>query len=147
MDPQQLAEASARALWEQDRASQGLGIGIVIDGVGPGTATLSMVVGAAMCNGHGTCHGGFIFALADSAFAYACNSHGQRAVAQHVAITYVAPAAEGDLLTARAREISRRGRTGLYDVSVANGQGEVVAEFRGASRTVKGMLVPEESGE
>jgi acyl-CoA thioesterase len=141
MDPQLLAEASARALWEQDRASQGLGI--VIDRVGPGQASLSMAVGAAMCNGHGTCHGGFIFALADSAFAYACNSHGQRAVAQHVAITYIAPAGEGDLLTAHAREVSRRGRTGLYDVSVVNGRGEVVAEFRGASRTVKGTLVAE----
>ena len=140
MGPETLAQASADALWAEDRASRDLGM--TLDHVAPGLATLSMTVLAGMCNGHGTCHGGFIFALADSAFAYACNSHGQRAVAQHASVTYIQPANEGDRLTASAREVSRRGRGGIYDVTVANAAGEVVAEFRGHSRTIEGTLVP-----
>lgn len=140
MDPDGIAQASATALWAEDRASQDLGMRL--ERIAPGEATLSMVVGSAMCNGHGTCHGGFIFALADSAFAYACNSHGQRAVAQHASVSYIAPVHEGERLTAKAREVSRRGRGGIYDVSVANEAGDIVAEFRGHSRTIKGTLVP-----
>lgn len=140
MSPDELAQASARALWAEDVASCDLGMSI--DHVAPGLAALSMTVRSGMCNGHGTCHGGFIFALADSAFAYACNSHGQRAVAQHASVTYIQPALEGDRLVATAREVSRRGRGGIYDVTVANAAGEVVAEFRGHSRTIKGTLVP-----
>lgn len=140
MGPDSIAKASTAALWAEDRASQDLGMRL--ERVGPGEATLSMVVGPAMCNGHGTCHGGIIFTLADSAFAYACNSHGQRAVAQHASVSYIAPAHQGERLTATAREVSRRGRGGIYDVTVANEAGDVVAEFRGHSRTIKGTLVP-----
>ena len=141
MSDQQRAEASAQAMWNEDRASQWLGM--KIDSVGPGHATLSMAVARQMTNGHDSCHGGFIFALADSAFAFACNSHNQRAVAQMVQITYIAPAHHGDILTAQAREVSRRGRSGIYDIRVTNQHGDHIAEFRGHSRTVKGTLVPE----
>lgn len=140
MDPDGIAQASAAALWAEDRASQDLGMRL--ERIAPGEAVMSMVVGPAMCNGHGTCHGGFIFALADSAFAYACNSHGQRAVAQHASVSYIVPVHEGERLTATAGEVSRRGRGGIYDVTVANAAGDVVAEFRGHSRTIKGTLVP-----
>ena len=90
-------------------------------------------------NGHDICHGGFIFTLADSAFAFACNSYNQIAVAQHNTISFIAPGARGDRLTAHAREISRTGRSGLYDVRVTNQDGRLIAEFRGASRVVKGV--------
>ena len=141
MSAQQLAEASAQAMWNEDRASQWLGMRI--DAIAPGQATLSMDVARNMTNGHDSCHGGFIFTLADSAFAFACNSYNQRAVAQMVQITYIAPAFAGDRLTAQAREISRRGRSGIYDIRVSNQKGEHIAEFRGHSRIVKGTLVPE----
>jgi acyl-CoA thioesterase len=140
MTPQELAEASARALWNDDSASQRLGI--VLDHLAPGAATLSMEVTEAMSNGHGTCHGGYIFTLADSAFAFACNGYNQRTVGQHAAITYLAPARLGDRLTATAREVSRQGRSGLYDVRVTNQDGAHIAEFRGQSRTVKGTHLP-----
>lgn len=141
MTPQQLAEASAAAMWAEDRASQHLGM--QIDTVGPGTAALSMTVAREMTNGHDTCHGGFIFTLADSAFAFACNSYNQPAVAHIVQITFIAPAFFGDRLTARATEVSRRGRSGIYDIGVTNQNGEQIAVFRGHSRTLKGTLVPE----
>jgi acyl-CoA thioesterase len=96
-----------------------------------------------MANGHATCHGGYIFTLADSAFAFACNTYDQRTVAQHVSITYIAPAFVGDRLAATAREVSRRGRGGIYDVRVTNQNDEQIAEFRGHSRTVKGTLLPD----
>lgn len=141
MGPEMIARESAAALWAQDKASQDLGMRL--EGIAPGTATLSMAVGPAMCNGHGTCHGGFIFTLADSAFAYACNSHGQRAVAQHASVTYIAPAQVGERLTATASEVTRRGRNGIYDVVVTNGAGEMIAAFRGHSRTIEGTLLPD----
>lgn len=141
MTAQQIAEASAQTMWNEDRASQGLGMRI--ETIAPGEATLSMEIRREMTNGHDTCHGGFIFSLADSAFAFACNSYNQRAVAQMVQITYIAPAFHGDKLTAQAREISRRGRSGLYDICVTNQKGEHIAEFRGHSRLVKGTLLPE----
>ncbi len=128
-------------MWQDDEASQHLGINI--DKIGPGFAVLSMTVTGFMTNGHRTCHGGFIFSLADSAFAFACNSYNQRAVAQHAAVTFIAPAYEGDRLFATARETSRRGRGGIYDVSVVNQAGEQIAEFRGHSRTVKGTYLPD----
>ena len=137
---QVLAEACAAALWADDPASQRLGMAIAA--IGPGRAVLTMTVTEAMANGHGTCHGGYIFTLADSAFAFACNTVDQRSVAQQAAITFVAPAFVGDVLTATAREISRRGRGGITDVTVTNGKGETIAEFRGHSRTVKGTLLP-----
>lgn len=141
LTPQQLAEASTRAMWEGDNASQQLGM--EINAVSPGRANLSMTVTDAMTNGHKTCHGGFIFMLADSAFAFACNSYNQRAVAQMAAITYIAPAFAGDRLTAEACEVSRSGRSGIYDIRVTNQDGVQVAEFRGHSRTVKGTHLPE----
>lgn len=133
---EELARACARAMWDDDQASQRLGM--TIDHVEPGAATLSMTITPEMTNGHGTCHGGFIFALADSAFAFACNSYNQRTVAQHCSVTFIAPALRDDRLTAAASEVSRIGRNGIYDVRITNQRGEHVAEFRGHSRTVKG---------
>lgn len=140
MTPQALAQAAAAAMWAQDRASQGLGM--TLDAVAPGTATMSMPVTAQMVNGLDVCHGGFIFTLADSTFAFACNSHNQRAVAQMAAITFVAPARLGDRLTARATEVASFGRSGIYDIRVTDQSDRLVAEFRGHSRTVKGTHVP-----
>ena len=141
MTPQELAEASAKAMWDLDRASQRLGM--VIDHIAPGQATLSMTVTEAMTNGHGNGHGGYIFTLADSAFAFACNSHNDITVGQQASITYVAPVALGDRLTATAREVSRAGRSGVYDVEVTNQNGRSVAHFRGLSRTVRGKHLAE----
>lgn len=138
-DPQQLAEACATALWAEDTASQQLGIRL--EQIGPGKASLSMEITGQMVNGHGTAHGGFVFMLADSAFAFACNSIDQRSVGQQAAITYIAPAFAGDRLTATAQEISRQGRGGVCDVSVTNQHGAQIALFRGHSRTVKGKLL------
>ncbi|HEY0419403.1 MAG TPA: hydroxyphenylacetyl-CoA thioesterase PaaI, partial [Acetobacteraceae bacterium] len=122
------------AMWAEDAASQELGM--AIEAVGPGTATLSMAVTAAMVNGHGLCHGGFIFTLADSAFAFACNSRNHRAVAAQCAITYLRPARLHDRLTAAAAERSVAGRQGITDVTVSTADGTVIAEFRGHSRTL-----------
>jgi acyl-CoA thioesterase len=133
MDAGRLARACADAMWRDDRASTGLGMRI--DGIGPGRAVMSMVVAETMINGHGICHGGFIFALADSAFAFACNSHGQHALAQHSAITFIRPVHRGEMLTAEATERQRGARSGIYDVRVTGSDGRVVAEFRGHSRT------------
>jgi acyl-CoA thioesterase len=127
------AARSARVMWENDRASQDLGMEII--SVEPGKAVLTMKVQDNMTNGHGTAHGGFIFTLADSAFAFACNSHGETTVAAHCSITYVRPGKLGDLLTAEAREISRVGRSGIYDVRVSI-DGVTIAEFRGHSRSL-----------
>jgi acyl-CoA thioesterase len=138
-DPQALAEACARAMWAEDRASQGLGMAIAR--VAPGEAMLTMAVTERMVNGHGLCHGGFIFTLADSAFAFACNTYGQRTVAQHCAVTFLAPARLGDALTAHAVEVFRGGRSGIYDITVTGADGTVVATFRGHSRTIKGSLL------
>lgn len=140
MTPQEIAEASARAMWNDDSASQRLDM--KLDHIAPGAATLSMTITSAMSNGHGNCHGGYIFTLADSAFAFACNSYNQLVVAQHCAITYLVPGRIGDRLTATAREVSRRGRSGIYDVTITNQEGVQLAEFRGHSRTVKGTHLP-----
>ena len=141
MDPNERARASAEAMWADDGASQALGMEIVA--VEEGSATLCIKIGQHHCNGHGNCHGGIIFSLADSAFAFACNSRNQRAVAQHAFVSYVSPARKGDILTARAREVSLSGRNGIYDVSVMRQNGDVIAEFRGASRAVSGHLFDE----
>ena len=114
---------------------------MAIERVAPGEAVLTMRVSERMVNGHKLCHGGFIFTLADSAFAFACNSYDQRTVAQHCAVTFIAPVRLGDVLTAQAVEVSRAGRSGIYDVRVARQTGEVVAEFRGHSRTIKGSIL------
>ncbi|MFW2545430.1 hydroxyphenylacetyl-CoA thioesterase PaaI [Primorskyibacter sp. 2E107] len=142
MTPQDRARKSADTMWKNDKASQWLGL--QIKAVDEGTATLSMTVEPHHCNGHGICHGGFIFTLADSAFAFACNSRNAVTVAQHNTISFVAPGKCGDTLTATAREVSLRGRSGLYDVTVSTESGETIAEFRGASRTIQGQLFTEE---
>jgi acyl-CoA thioesterase len=135
-----LARAAAQAMWDDDSASQGLGM--QLRNVGPGSATLSMQVTTEMVNGHGMCHGGFIFTLADSAFAFACNSRNHRAVAAHCQVTFIRPGKLGDRLVAVAREVSRSGRSGIYDVRVT-ADNEVIAEFRGHSRIIAGTWLPE----
>lgn len=143
-DPDALARACAEAMAAGDRASAGLGM--VLESVGPGRAVMRMTVTEAMVNGHGICHGGFIFTLADSAFAYACNSHGARAVAQHGAITFLRPARRGETLRAEAVERAVAGRSGLTDVRVTGAGGEVVAELRGQSRLTGGHFFNPEEG-
>lgn len=132
-DPQALARACADLMWADDRASQAMAM--AIETVEPGSARLAMTVAAHMVNGHGLCHGGYIFALADSALAFACNSHNEKSVAQHCAISFLRPARLGMRLVATAQERTRAGRNGIYDVTVTAG-GEVIAEFRGASRSL-----------
>jgi acyl-CoA thioesterase len=134
----ELARACAQAMWSTDAASQRLGMAIVE--VAPGRATLTMTIAEGMLNGHEIAHGGFIFSLADSAFAFACNTYNERTVAAHCAISFVKSARLGDRLVATAREVSRQGRSGIYDVRVAV-RDEVIAEFRGHSRTIGGSLV------
>lgn len=139
MDPHAMAKACADAMWQDDRASKGLGMRI--ERVAPGEAVISMTVRKEMTNGHGICHGGFIFTLADSTFAFACNTYDQRAVAQQCAVTFIESAHEGDVLTAHALERTRSGRSGIYDVTVRDGTNKVIAEFRGHSRTITGRLL------
>ena len=144
LTPQQaqaLAERVADGMYSRDRASQGLGMKII--SVGPGHAEMTMTVRADMLNGHAICHGGFIFTLADSTFAFACNSYNLTTVASGCAIEYMAPAREGDVLTANARERSVSGRTGVYDIEVKNHRGETIALFRGKSYRIKGHVVEE----
>ena len=136
---QLLAESVAASMYARDTASKALGMRVVR--IEPGFAELTMTVRPDMLNGHAICHGGFIFTLADSAFAYACNSYNLNTVASGCAIDFIAPAREGDVLTARARERQLAGRTGVYDVEVANERNEVVALFRGKSYRIKGHLV------
>ena len=140
-DAQAVAEACARAMWADDRASQGLGMRI--ERIAPGEAIVSMTVRRDMTNGHGICHGGFIFTLADSTFAYACNSYNLSTVASGCSIDFLAPAREGDVLTARGVERSASGRTGVYDIEVFNQRGEKIALFRGKSYRIKGHVIEE----
>ncbi len=141
MTREQLARACAAAMWAQDRASQRLGMELV--DVAPGRARLRMQVADTMVNGHAICHGGFVFALADSAFAFACNSYNRTTVAQAADVVFVAPARLGDELVAEATERARYGRNGIYDVTVRRSDGALVAEFRGRSREIAGRLVEE----
>jgi len=136
---QALAEKVAAAMYTRDPASQGLGI--TLDGVGPGHATMSMTIRADMLNGHGSCHGGFIFTLADSAFAFACNSYNLTTVGAACTIDYLAPGRPGDVLTATAREQALAGKSGVYDVAVINQEGRTVALFRGKSLRVGGHVL------
>ena len=135
-----LAKRVAAVMWAEDSASRALGMRIV--DVGAGRAALTMTVRADMTNGHGICHGGFMFSLADSAFAFACNSHNHRAVAQACDIVFVTPVRLGDELVATAIERLRNGRNGICDVTVRRGE-EVVAEFRGRSRLINGAVLDE----
>lgn len=136
-----LAERAGQAMYRNDAASQGLGMRLVH--VGPGKASMEMRVRPDMLNGHRTCHGGFIFALADSTFAFACNSRNQATVASGCTIDFLAPGLAGDVLTARCEEQSLSGRTGVYDVVVTNQDGRRIALFRGRSYRIKGQVVLE----
>src|SRR4051812_6688431 len=119
-------------MYDDDAASRALGV--TISKVAAGTAVAAMPVREDMVNGHGICHGGLIFTLADTAFAYACNTYNERAVAQHCAVTFLRPARLGQVLVAVAEERARAGRSGIYDVTVRTGEGTTIAEFRGNSR-------------
>ncbi len=142
MTPDELARACAAAMWADDNATQHLGM--ELSDVRAGHATMTMRVRPEMTNGHKICHGGYIFTLADSAFAFACNTYNQRVVAQMGQITFLAPGFEGDVLRAEAREIWRQGRSGIYDITVTRQDGAKIAEFRGHSRSIKGTHIPEE---
>ncbi|KPP85369.1 MAG: phenylacetic acid degradation protein PaaD [Rhodobacteraceae bacterium HLUCCO07] len=141
MTPKERAEKSAAAMWADDNASKWFGMEITE--IDEGRAVLELTVAAHHCNGHGICHGGVTFALADSAFAFACNSRNQATVAQHNLISYLAPGRAGDRLRAEAVELSLQGRSGIYDIKVTKEDGTVIAEFRGFSRAIKGQLFEE----
>ena len=126
---------AAQAMFDADVASRGLGMELL--DVGEGTAAVRMPISLAMVNGHGIAHGGYVFLLADTAFACACNSHGPVTVAAGAEINFVASGKLGDLLIATAEERTRYGRNGIYDVTVRRENGEVIAEFRGRSRTIE----------
>lgn len=143
MTPQDRAEKCAALMFSRDATTQGLGI--AIEEVGLGRSKLSMSVEPNMLNGHGICHGGYIFTLADSAFAFACNTYNQLTVAQQNQITYVEAGKLGEHLIATATEVSKTGRSGIYDVVVTGENGRTVALFRGLSRTIKGQHFPEPS--
>ncbi len=137
-DPRKIMEL----VMTRDFAAQSMGISI--NSVSEGTASLSMKVRRDMLNGLAICHGGFIFALADTAFAYACNSRNRKTVALQCTISFVKSAVEGDTLTARAEEVSLKGRTGLYDITISNQHNETLAHFRGTSYGTSGHTVSEE---
>jgi len=141
-DAGEIARLSTDAQRAGDKAGQALGIEIL--DVGPGSARLAMTITERMLNGHGLCHGGFIFTLADAAFGYACNSHGRHAVAQHCAVTFLAVGRLGMRLVAEACERHRGERTGIYDITVRDeAHGTIIAEFRGHSRTLAGSWLAE----
>lgn len=142
MTPKERAAASAAAMWSDDGASQWLGMSLVE--VDEGYAVMELTVEPHHCNGLGMCHGGITYSLADSCFAFACNSRNQSTVAQHNTITYTAPGQRGDTLRAVAREVSLVGRNGIYDVRVSNQNNQTIAEFRGLSRAISGTLFDEE---
>lgn len=134
-DAQSIAERSAAAMYANDRASQGLGMRVIE--TRPGYAKLAMPVREDMLNGHSSCHGGLIFSLADSAFAFSCNSHGGTVVAAAASIDFLAPAQGGDELTAVAVERWRSKRNGVYEVTVTNQRGDTIALFRGRSHRIR----------
>src|SRR5487761_924571 len=139
-DAQRVAEASAQALFTNDHASRNLGI--TIEDVRPGCSRLRMTVRSDMVNGHGICHGGIVFALADSAFAVACNTYNAVTVAAAASIDFLASAQVHDELTAEARELWRSRRSGIYEICVCNQRGETIALFRGRSHCIGGQIVP-----
>jgi acyl-CoA thioesterase len=144
LTPQERAEKSAAAMWAEDNASKWAGMEIAE--IGEGRAVLELTVAPHHCNGHNICHGGVTFMLADSAFAFACNSRNQSTVAQHNVISFIAPGHLGDRLRAEAREVSLSGRSGIYDITVTNQDGTCIAEFRGMSRAIRGNLFDEPTG-
>jgi acyl-CoA thioesterase len=137
-DLQTLAELAGKTMYERDPASQALGM--LLAEIRPGYARMTMPVRRDMLNGHQTCHGGYIFMLADSAFAFACNSHNHNTVGAGCTIDYLAPGREGDLLSAEATEQALAGKTGVYDIKVVNQEGRTIALFRGKSHRVAGMV-------
>jgi len=141
-DALSLASRCAQSLFSRDQASQAMGMRLLSSG--PGTARVGMSVRDDMLQGHGTCHGGFLFALADSAFALACNSYNDATVAIGCSIDYIAPAQLNDTLTADCREQSRSGRTGNYDVRIENQHGQLIALFHGKSYKVRGTVLAQE---
>jgi acyl-CoA thioesterase len=138
-DAQALAEATATAMYARDRAAHALGLKIVR--VQPGRSLLTMAVRSDMVNGHHICHGGMIFTLADTAFAYACNSYNKNTVASACHIDFLAPAKEGETLEAEAVEQSASGRTGVYDITVRTAGGRTIALFRGKSYRINGEVI------
>jgi acyl-CoA thioesterase len=142
-EAQALAERVGASMLASDRASRALGMRI--ESIGPGHAQMTMTVRDDMANGHAICHGGYIFLLADSTFAFACNSYNRNTVAQGCSIDYVAPAHAGDVLHATGVERSRTGRTGVYDIEVRNQDGKTVALFRGKSYRIDGHVVDKPS--
>jgi acyl-CoA thioesterase len=141
MTPDELAQACGRIMYAEDNSSLHLGIELLE--VRAGYARVAMKVRREFTNGHGICHGGYIFLLADTAFAYACNSHNQRTVASGASIEFVAPARDGDLLTAEGIEQHLAGRSGVYDMRVTDQDGRVIALFRGKSATIRGHFIEE----
>ncbi len=137
MTPKERAEKSAAAMWAHDEASKWFGMEIAE--VDEGRAVLTLTIAPHHCNGHGMCHGGVTHALADSAFAFACNSRNTATVAQHTTISFLAPGKKGDQLTATATEVTVAGRNGIYDVRVTNQDNTLIAEFRGISRAIGGQ--------
>ena len=135
----EVAQACARRMWADDRASREMGI--ELGKVTPGEASLHLVIKPRMLNGHGVCHGGLIFALADTAFAFACNSFNRRSIAMHCSVSFIEKVKAGTRLTAHARERVQYGRNGIFDVKVKDDEGTTVAEFRGHSRTIGGAWV------
>lgn len=135
---QALAELAGKTMFARDAASQALGMQLAE--IRPGYARMTMPVRRDMLNGHQSCHGGYIFMLADSAFAFACNSHNHNTVGAGCSIDYLAPGREGDLLTAEAVEQALSGKTGVYDIKVTNQEGRTVALFRGKSHRVAGTV-------
>ena len=141
LTPKERAEKAAAAMWASDKASNWAGMELIE--VDEGRARIELTVEEHHCNGHGICHGGVTFMLADSCFAFACNSRNQSTVAQSNSITFTAPGRLGDRLIAKAEEVSLTGRSGIYDVTVENQDGQLVAAFRGLSRAIKGQLFEE----
>lgn len=137
---QALAELAGRTMYERDPASQALGM--LLAEIRPGYARMTMTVRADMLNGHATCHGGYIFMLADSAFAFACNSHNLSTVGAGCTIDYLAPGRAGDVLVAEATEQALQGKTGVYDVTVKTADGRTIALFRGKSHRISGTVAP-----
>jgi acyl-CoA thioesterase len=140
MTPQELADAAAQAMYRNDHATKALGI--VLEAVRPGYARMSMVVRHDMLNGHQICHGGVIFTLCDSTFAFACNSYNINTVAAGCSIEFMQPVSFDDHLTAEATEQTLSGRHGVYDIRVTNRAAQVVALFRGKSTQIRGNVAP-----
>ncbi len=145
MTPEEIAQACGRIMYAEDTSSQHMGIELLE--VRPGYARLTLTVRRELTNGHGICHGGYIFLLADTAFAYSCNSRNERAVAAGASIEFLAPAHEGDVLTAEGVEQHRSGRSGIYDMRVTDQTGKLIAVFRGKSATIRGHFLDEHKGE